>query len=131
MPLAMGIKSTGWDVIAPYYPQIEALPVHLRADAKAIRYVPPPSGKVARDPAPVSHIIFPRYDKDGPPARLARCGAVRSAGWIMGECLAVRERLTDHNVGELIAWIGRVDCHQLTFTSLEKAVDLVAEATGR
>ena len=129
MPLATCVKSTGWDVMAPYFPEILLLPVHLRGDAKIVRYVPPPPGRVGRRPLPISHIIFPKYDEN---AATTLVGVERAAalGRLMGECLAMRRRLDITNVQALIDWIGGVSCHDLTFSSLDAATRLVVEATG-
>ena len=76
-------------------------------------------------PAPVSHIVFPRYDKDAPTELkpIARFEALRR---LMGECQALRQRLDRENVAELIRWIAGIDCYALTFSSLDEAAELVA-----
>ncbi len=43
VPLAMCIKSTGWDLMSRHCPQLLSLPVHVRIDEKVIRYIPPPA----------------------------------------------------------------------------------------
>src|SRR5215469_15121217 len=62
VPLAVCVKSTGWDVMRRYFPDIEALMAHQRADGKRIRYIPPARASVQTARALVSHIVFPRYD---------------------------------------------------------------------
>ena len=110
--------------MARYYPNILELPVHLREDEKLVRYIPPPTGVAQGSPASVSHIIFPRYDKDRPTEikPVARSEALRR---LMDECLALRQRLNHNNVGEVVEWIAQIDCYTLTFSSLEEAVELV------
>lgn len=129
MPLAMAVKSTGWELMARYHPRIGSLPIHLRTDAKLLRYLPPPAEAARQAPAPVSHIIFPRYDKDGP-TRLERVRRPQALGRLMGECLGLRHRLDHDNVGRLISWISGLICYELTFSCLETAADLVTEVTG-
>ena len=50
VPLAVCVKSTGWDLMSRYYPDIHSLPMHRRDDGKQVQYVPPPRGvaKTAR-----------------------------------------------------------------------------------
>ncbi len=48
----------------------------------------------------------------------------------MGECLALRQRLNQKNVRELLRWIAGVECYELTFSCLEAARQFVVEATG-
>ena len=130
VPLAMCIKSTGWDLMSRYCPQIASLPVHVRADEKVLRYFPPPPANTAEQIAvPVSHIIFPRYEP-GSRTRLERINRSAALGRLMGECLALRQRLDQQNVRELVRWIGDVECYELTFSCLETARQLVVEATS-
>jgi hypothetical protein len=46
----------------------------------------------------------------------------------MAECLALRQRLDHHNVQQLVRWISDVECAALTFSSLDEAVELIAQA---
>lgn len=129
MPLAMCIKSTGWDLMAHYYPEILSLPVHVRCDGKVLHYIPPPADAMERDPMPVRHIIFPRYEQDAP-TRLEWVKRSEALGRLMGECLALRQRLDHKNVRQLVGWIAGIECYELPFSSLETAAQLVVEATG-
>jgi len=129
VPLAMCVKSTGWDLMSRYCPEILSLPIHVRIDSKVLRYVPPPANSAAHTPAPVSHIIFPQY-QPGAHTRLERVSRSDALGRLMGECLALRQRLDQKNVRELIHWIAGIECYELKLSSLETATQLVAEATG-
>ena len=129
MPLAMCIKSTGWDLMARYYPEILSLPVHVRIDEKVLRYIPPPADSLEQVPMPVRHIIFPRYE-EAASNRLERVNRSEALGRLMNECLALRQRLDQTNVRQLVRWIAGVECYELSFSSLETATQLVAEATG-
>jgi hypothetical protein len=129
VPLAFCVKNTGWDVIARYYPQIHELPTHLRMDGKVVRYIPPPADRVQRTAASVSHIVFPRYDKDAKTELRAipRSEALRR---LMEECMGLGETLTADNVRELVDWIREIDCFSLEFCSVEQAAELLIEATA-
>jgi hypothetical protein len=129
MPLAMAIKSTGWDLMARYFPVIPRLAVHIRTDAKALRYLPPPRGSRAAAPLPVSHIFFPKYQADAG-TKLEPVSRSDALGRLMGECLALSQRLDRGNVEQLLAWIRGVDCYSLTFDSLDDAVGLIVGTSG-
>src|SRR5262249_18477789 len=120
-----------WDLIARYFPQILDMPAHKRGDGKVVRYIAPSTcgAVVGQASAPVSHIIFPRYEATAPTVLtpISRSEALRR---FMVECLALRERLTRDNVEELIEWISSIDCYDLTFSSLEEACDHVERATS-
>jgi hypothetical protein len=129
MPMAMAVKDSGWDLISRYYPALESLPIHVRCDGKVLRYVPPAPDSVSQAPAPVSHIIFPRYDGDAPTC-LRGVSRAAALGRLMGECLMLRHRLGHDNVRGLIRWLSGIECYELTFNCLEKAADLVVDVTG-
>jgi hypothetical protein len=130
MSLAICVKSTGWDLMARYYPDLPALPIHRREDNKVVRYIAPPAGAAQQQPAPVSHIIFPRHDKDAA-TELKPIPRSEALSRLMGECLALRQRLDLNNVGELVRWIAGIDCYALTFSSLDQATALVAQVAAR
>ena len=129
VPLAICVKSTGWDLMARFYPDILTLPMHHRDDGKDVRYIPPPAGAAQQPPAPVSHIIFPRHEKDAP-TELKPITRSEALGRLMGECQALRRRLDQKNVGQLVRWIAGIDCYALTFSSLEDAVGRIAQVTA-
>jgi hypothetical protein len=129
VPLAMCVKSTGWDLMSRYYPEIPSLPVHVRSDAKVLRYVPPPAGTAEPTAVSVSHIIFPQYRPDAR-TRLERINRSEALGRLMGECLALRQRLDQKNVQELVRWIAGVECYELTLSCLDAATQLIVEATA-
>ena len=126
VPLALCVKSSGWNVIAEYYPRILHLPTHTRADGKRVRYLRSIAGNAARQPgsAPVSHIIFPKYNEyagtEIQPLRRAQ-----ALERLMSECVALRRRLTRKDAEGLAHWMETIDCSALTFSSLRDAVDLV------
>jgi hypothetical protein len=124
MPLAICSKSTGWEIMQRYYPDLHTLPIHRRDDGKLVRYIPPPSGAGQRRSAPVSHIIFPRYQA-GAASKLERLTRPDALGRLMAECMAASERFDLAKVRELIDWIAQIECFSLTFSSLDEAVALV------
>jgi len=124
VPLAVCVKSTGWELMARYYPHIAELPIHRRADQKQVRYVPPPQSALAGKPAKVSHIFFPQYSKDQP-TTLKRVTRSDALARLMEECLAFRLRLDLAGVKDLVNWIAGIDCYALTFSSLDEAVAAV------
>jgi hypothetical protein len=125
VPLAMCVKSTGWEVMRRYFPDIMAYRDHQRIDGKFVRYIPPAPGNMQTNSAPVSHVVFPRYVADAATEirPIARSTALRR---LMSECWA-NGHLDRANVTELVRWIGQIDCYELTFASLERAVDLIKQ----
>jgi hypothetical protein len=127
VPLAICVKSTGWDIMARYFPDLLSSPPHRRGDGKLVRYVAPPAGAAQWPPVPVSHIVFPRYEA-GVRTELKPVARSEALRRLMAECLALRQRLDHHNVQQLVHWISHVECAALTFSSLDEAVELIAQA---
>lgn len=129
LPLAMGVKEPGWDLISRYYPVIADLPTHRRSDGKVLRYIAPPLAATKQAPLPVSHIIFPRYGEDAP-TEIVPVARSEALARLMAECLVLRRRLDRHNVADLLRWIEVVEFHALTFSALDTAVELVTGMIG-
>jgi len=122
VPLAVCVKSTGWELMSRYFSELPTLPIHRRNDGKRVRYVPPRA--VQKEPAQVSHIFFPLYCKDSP-TRLVAVSRSDALARLMDQCLALRLRLDRDNVKKLVDWIAGIDCYALTFSSLDDAVACV------
>jgi len=127
MPLALCVKSSGWELIAGYYPEILHRPAHRRNDGKMVRYLPPPAAALQQKSSPVSHIIFPRYDPDVE-TTLSPVGRPEALRRLMEECLAMRRRLTAADAHGLVRWMETIHCYELSFSSLQEATDLVSTA---
>lgn len=129
VPLAVCVKSTGWDVMRRYFPHIGELMGHQRMDGKIVRYIPPAPASLQKTAAHVSHIIFPRYEANAATEirAIARSTALRR---MMSECWACGH-LDGTNVKELLRWIAQIDCYELPFASLEGAADLVEQVAPR
>jgi hypothetical protein len=129
VPLAICVKSTGWNLMARFYPNIPALRVHGREDGKLVRYIAPPNGAAQHSPAPVSHIIFPHYEK-GASTELKPIARTEALRRLMDECLGLRHRLDTENVEKLLRWIAGIECYDLRFSSLDQAAALVTQTSG-
>lgn len=126
VPLAICVKSTGFEVMSRYYPEIATLPAHKRDDGKAVVYVPPRPAEIRREPGFVSHIFFPQYTP-GEATKLEPLSRSVAFTRLMDQCIALRCRLDRGTVNDIVRWISKIDCYALTFSSLEEAVALVRE----
>ncbi len=122
VPLAMCVKSTGWDVLAPFYPELTSLPVHRRGDGKIVRYLRPPIEPAQlRASYAVSRIVFPRY-VPGCATTLWPLGAVEGLRRLLGECVSTPTGLTMDLVATMVDWIGHVHCAELEQSSIPDAI---------
>lgn len=124
VPLAVCVKSTAWDFMSRYYPELLTLPIHNRQDRKQVRYVMPRPGSVQEKPGQASHIVFPHYAA-GEPTQLTRVSRSEALARLMEQCLAFRLSLDAEGVGQLVKWISGIETYTLTFSSLDEAVALV------
>ena len=132
IPLAVCVKSTGWDLMTPLFPNLPKLKVHRRGDGKIVRYVPPPPFRhgTRRDRTyPVRAIIFPKYVA-GAETTLTPLSPVDALGRLMEECLVVPVPLTLRRIRRLVRWIGQIRCYDLKMSSLEQALTLVRSAAA-
>jgi hypothetical protein len=127
IPLAVCVKSTGWDLMAPLFPKLKTLKVHRRGDGKIVRYVPPPAfkhGSRRERTYPVRRIVFPKYVA-GAETALTPVSRVDALNRLMEECLAIPVPLTLRRIQRLVRWIKGIDCYDLKMSSLDQAVNLV------
>jgi hypothetical protein len=132
IPLAICVKSTGWDLMTPFLPRIPTLKAHRRGDGKIVRYVPPPPLRLGsrRDRTyPVRTLVFPKYVA-GAETRLTPIPRVDALSRLMEECLVVQVPLTLRRVQRLVRWIRQIRCYALTMSSLDEAVGLVRAAAS-
>ena len=55
VPVAVGVKTGSWNLLAPYHPILTSLATHLRSDGKHVRYLVPPA-KATVSPAAATDI---------------------------------------------------------------------------
>jgi hypothetical protein len=130
VPLAVCVKSTGFEVMSRYYPEIAQLPAHKRDDGKVVVYVQPKPEEMRREPGFVSHIFFPQY-LEGEPTRLEPLSRSVAFTRLMDQCVALRCRLDRDTVRDIVRWISRIDCYALRFSSLDEAVAHVSQASAQ
>ena len=125
VPLAMCVKSTGWDALASFYPELADLPVHRRGDGKIVRYIRPPVDPASlRASYAVSRIVFPRY-VPGCVTTLQPLGPVEGLRRLLGECVSAPAGLTIDIVATMVDWLGQVQCEELEQSSIREAVALL------
>jgi hypothetical protein len=114
--------------LSSYYPQIRELPVHRRADGVSVRYLPPPESArlpVTERPFPVDSLAFPDYSP-GARTRLRPISRPEALRRLLDQCLVLPGRLDACDVKDLVQWMRGLTCLELTFSSVESAVELLA-----
>jgi hypothetical protein len=126
-PVAISTKSGSWPVLRKYYPDIESLPVYLRADGKSVRYLLPRGSQASTftQGSQVQAIVFPRYEPGQAP-RLSGITAGDALCRVTDAGYDVEGGLDRQSVVDLIHWISGQRCYELLFDDLDDAVAAVA-----
>ena len=126
--LCIGLKEGAWENVAARYPAVAQLATHIRADGKAIRYLPPlPKSQVAGrgERLPTTLLIFPTYESNcrnefrylSPAQALVR---LTESGY------DVSSRLDRVLLRRLISWIEDIPCIELRYNIIDYAIDSIA-----
>lgn len=120
VPLSLCFKHDGWSIAAGLDPEIQTLRTHHRSDGKLVRYLPPAA--VAPDASVlVTHLVFPCWEA-GARTALEPIGTMDALRRLLGECVAVEQKLTRENVARLVDWAKGLRCYRLRHASLDDAV---------
>ncbi len=127
-PQAFCVKQSGIDAVAPLFPGIADLPLHLRGDGKWVAYLPPPCARVpsAGQRGDIRLVVFPRYAAGA----ALRCEVVPKAaalGRVMEQCTVIEGGLDLAAIRRLVAWIDGIECLELVYGSTRDAVGVVIE----
>lgn len=130
VPLAIGIKSTGWETTAPFVDDLYSIAVHHRMDGKLVRYIPP--GLVGNVAAPgtlgrIQAVIFPCYGIDNE-AAIHRLTGIEGFKRLLAECMTIPGSLTQDDVSSMADWIRDTSFLDLRYASSEEAVKLIQSA---
>lgn len=126
VPLSFCVKSTGWDVLAPFYPELETRPTHQRGDDKIVRYIRPPVDLTTLQSGyAVTRVIFPRYVA-GCATALRPLSRVEGLRRLLSECVSVPDGLSTAMVETLVEWVRTLHFWELEQSNLEQAITAIA-----
>jgi hypothetical protein len=127
LPFALAVKAGAWDLLKPYHPSLFALPVDRRPDGRVVRYLRPST--FVGQALPAAWMVFPRW-QGAPRPGLAAMSRVDALRQFLPGCYASARRLGDSEMGQLIAWIERIDCHTLDSSDLPAAIASIERMCG-
>ena len=126
LPFSLCIKEGGLSALAHYYPEIENLSLHFRADGKYVRYLQPPlesNTDNSSDSCRVKAVVFPRYVRDGQ-ARIVQLGKAFALPRLLQQS-ARGTHLTEKKIQNLIHWLDSIPCFELELNSLSEGVKAI------
>ena len=126
VPFSFCVKEGGVSVLSPYFPVLQSLRTHTRADGKRVRYLPPPKSAFdvrSAKPARARWVVFPRYEA-GAETRLDAIDRGSALSRLIDSCTLSRP-LSQEQVGAFVDWIRGVTCYHLTMGSLDESVEIL------
>ncbi|HVG83597.1 MAG TPA: DUF692 family protein [Vicinamibacterales bacterium] len=131
VPLSLTVKDGSLEPVRQLYPEVDTLTPHVREDSVRVRYLPPPAAVLPASGASMRArwIVFPRYAADAATSLhpIDRPTALRR---LLEESYVPAGSLNRARVESLVGWMREVDCYELPFSSLERAVDLVRRVSA-
>ncbi len=129
VPMGVCVKQGSWELLRPYYPQIDDLAIHHRCDDKIVRYLLP-EGVAARPRPeqswPVSWIVFPNYQPDAETRLTPMAPADALRRLMIGFC-PIFGKLTAEEIAQLVQWIEGIACYELNLSGLDHAITLLED----
>jgi hypothetical protein len=121
------LKEGSWGLLAEYFREIPRLPVHRRADGRAVRYLRSAPRTSDVDPNRtfnIDAIVFPAYAADAK-AELRTLSSAEALNRLFPHFYALKQHLRNTDIDRIIAWIGKIRCFGLSSSSLPRSVELV------
>jgi hypothetical protein len=132
VPLSLTVKDGSLEPVRQLHPEVDTLTPHVREDSVRVRYLPPPAAALPASGASMRArwIVFPRYATDAATSLrpIDRPAALRQ---LLEESYIPAGSLNRARVESLVGWMREVDCYELTFSSLTRAVNLVRRLSHR
>jgi hypothetical protein len=125
-PLAIGIKAGAIPALESCWPHLQALEAHSREDGQEVRYLAPPKARCAalNHALPARWLVFPRYDAQAR-TELRAIGRPEALRRLMQEFMVLPKLLDEARVESMVRWMRRLECFELSTSSLPEAVDLL------
>jgi hypothetical protein len=124
VPFPFALKKGSWPVLRRMFPEIDALPVHLRADRKEVKYLVPSIIAPIGDAYPAGSIVFPRYSPNST-VELYNLDQAMVLNRLLAESFAPSSRLGTGQFDFLANCVRRASCYELSFATLDDALPAI------
>lgn len=126
-PIPISIKRGSWSALAPYLPELEAIPA-TRVWNRTIKYLPVPSASWGRLPSPAGLIIFPKFNRAAQASSLTLLRPIEALQRLISDRIWLGYPLRAEAVDSFLNWLSRMRCYELSYGSFEAVEGLVREA---
>lgn len=128
VPFAAAVKDGSLPLLRRMWPQLDGLAEWTRSDGQRARYFMPPH-RAAPSPRPLS-VVVTLARRGGAAARARPISPVDGLSAIVGTAYAQRWRMTGDALCALARSLEQAVCVELEYSSLEAAVEAIADVTG-
>ena len=123
-PFPFALKEGSWLVLRRMFPEIDVLPVHLRADRKEVKCLVAPIIAPVGDAYPAGWIVFPRYSPNST-VELRKLDQAMVLNRLLAESFAPSSRLGTGQFGLLVNCVRAASCYELSFATLDDALPAI------
>jgi energy-coupling factor transporter ATP-binding protein EcfA2 len=121
VPFAASVKRGAWPLLRRSFPQLTALPTHVRLDGLPVRYLPVPTARSHAGWLKVDRIVHLRRTPDARAQLLEREPAV-ALTWLMGEAHSSSGPAKLEDLRVFIGVVQQARRHELIYSDLDDAV---------
>lgn len=127
-PYALTLKEGAWPLLRRYFPAIDHLPIHIRADDQAVRYLSPPSHD-SGTPRPVRWIGFPHHSSSDS-SSMRPLHQIEGLYRLLEHCCAIPRLLQTSDVEDLVRWSAEICFFEFAIADLDEAIAQVDHMIG-
>jgi hypothetical protein len=127
-PYALTLKEGAWPLLRRHFPAIDRLPIHIRADGQAVRYLSPPSHD-SGTPRPIRWIGFPHHSSSDS-SSMQPLDQIEGLYRLLEHCCAIPHLLQTSDVEDLVHWSAEICFFEFAIADLDEAVAQVDDMTG-
>jgi hypothetical protein len=118
---SLRVNRSGWDALAPLFPELADAPVYGRVDRQVKPLIP--VGEEAGSP-PIRHVVICRY-RPGGRSELRPLSRPDGLQALFANCAALSRPLTAADIEALVSWSGGLSFYRLTAADLGGSLNLL------
>jgi hypothetical protein len=128
-PLSLCIKSGSWEALSTFYPELAKLRSFSRYKVQ-VKYLSPPPDEFTQLTYVARYLIIPRYGPNSKHSLQSVSSADGLQAIIEGNS-RLSQPLEPKETGELIDWVSKLSCYQLSYNNLDEAVATLTQLVSQ
>jgi hypothetical protein len=128
-PIPLSIKEGSWETLAPYFPELDAIPGE-SVWGRTMKFLPVGPASWTSQLHRAAVFVFPTFDRLAGPAHLTRLRPLETLRRLVSDRIWLGFPLRAPSVERFLAWLVRVPSYELAYGGFEQVEGLVREAAG-